>query len=211
MDGCQKKRKVGLHLLIDEKYLNYDCDYAADIKKAIKKVSRTWEIQFGIEFVIDYAEIWEAPLSRHRDFWDSEEIAAVVKEQLRLSDILIAFPFYPIFEWNPRFKQSYLLAGRVIDFYSPGELNDDDQRVIIAGVENLKSFGNKFANYLTHVISHELGHCFGARDIYKPVWGDSKVNFRCIMSYDYVFSTMRFSDFNKEIILNNKKSRCFRP
>ncbi len=195
-------REIGLHLLIDEKYNELEKDFIPDIKKAFKRVSRVWEIQFGIKFVVKTQELWDLPLPRLDDFWDAKEISEILDEHLRLEDILIGVTYHEIRGWNRNRSRS--LLGRLVAHYSEYNLDDGDQKIVIGGFQN--------SNRFSHIVSHELGHCFGAFDLGKNKFlgSDDKTDLPCVMNYNYVLKTMRFCEYNVEKIIGNK-NRVLKP
>ncbi len=202
-------RKATLHLLIDKRFMEFKkLNPIGYIEESVRRISKTWEIQFNIAFFIKEMEMWNLNNPRNYDFWDVDELTDIFKKQERRADILVGISFFPAHKWTLNALERW--QGCVIDFYSPHNANDHDQRILIAPIQDDNSrllspavLKNKFS----HIISHELGHVFGACDIRSDRWGsDAKFNdIKCIMSYQYVYSTMRFNKYNAEKIMKNRR------
>jgi len=211
-DLVEKHRDYGLVWEQDSIYFTRSKNAEQFIERIIKRASKSFEYQFGIEFVLAGIKVWEP------DGQNSAELLQELREKIPLDncDTVVGF------------------TGRATDLTSWGELPHDDTLGNYAIIsfylpEKIKWINHIFNSYhlQSYVLVHELGHTFGALhpeeihsfptfpeiknlsdihkldDFSKKLWQYLQKTFS-VMNAATGYFTTHFDAYNKEIILENK-------
>lgn len=167
------KRKVYVKIAVDEEYRSMPF-WKKTAQRGIKKASKVFEEQFGIEFVVTGFENWDSD-DKTRNIHDS---MAELKREVSpgINDVVIGF------------------TGQSYRAYSQGNPEGKVDLGVAEGIGRGRYIIVTDQADYKHII-HEKAHLFGA--VHVP-------GLRSIMHPDSKFSTSKFCDSNKERILRHK-------